>query len=345
MELKAIQKNDFIALLSELAKGEQTEVIAPVRRDDIVRFRAIRSGEEADFSEWNTKLSVKEVFFPPKECLYTYAAESGSIAVAPPAPDTRRRVVVGVRPCDARSIAILDRVFASGEMKDNYYLDKRERTTIVGMACLEPLQTCFCSSVGGSPFGEEGMDALLCDMGDCYMAKAITEKGEKLIADWEVASSEDAAAMEKAQAQAEAKVRPDAVPEGVKEILDKCFEDKFWDGVHERCLGCATCTFLCPTCHCFDLAEEVAAGKGRRLRVWDTCMFPLFTRHASGANPRPSGKERMRQRVMHKFRYFVENFGVAACVGCGRCVIACPVNLDIREVLNDVAKLEPSPKT
>ena len=340
MELKTTRKDDFIAFLSELAKDERTEVIAPVRRGDIVRFRTIRSGDEADFGEWNTKLSVKEVFFPPNECLYTYAAESEGIDVAPPAPDTRRRVVVGVRPCDARSIAILDHVFASGDAKDNYYLDKRERTTIVGMACLEPLQTCFCSSVGGSPFGEEGVDVLLCDMGDRYAAKAITEKGEKLIADWEAASSEDAAAVEIAQAEAEGKVQPDVVPEGVKGILDTCFEDAFWDGVHERCLGCATCTYLCPTCHCFDLAEEVSGGKGKRQRVWDTCMFPLFTRHASGANPRPSGKERMRQRVMHKFRYFVENYGVAACVGCGRCVISCPVNLDIREVLKDVSKLK-----
>jgi len=334
MELKKTDKNRFKAFLRELAEGK--DCIAPVRRDGVVRFRSLRTGDEPDFSEWNTRMSVKEVFFPQSECLFEYGLDPKAMSVNPPAADTRERIVVGVRPCDARSLAILDHVFASGDLKDDYYLDKRRRTTIIGMACLEPLQTCFCGSVGGSPFGEEGMDVLLFDLGEKYIAKAVTKKGEALIAAWEEASPDEAAAVEEKRRAAEARARKDISPERVKEILDGIFEDDFWDRVHERCLGCGTCTFLCPTCHCFDLADEVASGMGRRVRVWDTCMFPQFTRQASGANPRPSGKERMRQRVMHKFRYFVENYGVAACVGCGRCVIWCPVNLDIREVLDEI---------
>ncbi|MCE5274896.1 MAG: 4Fe-4S dicluster domain-containing protein, partial [Deltaproteobacteria bacterium] len=95
----------------------------------------------------------------------------------------------------------------------------------------------------------------------------------------------------------------------------------------------------CPTCHCFDISDEVKGSDGKRLRNWDSCMFPLFTKETSGHNPRPSQKERWRQRVMHKFRYYVDNFGAIACVGCGRCVMSCPVNLDIRKIVEDISKL------
>jgi len=336
MGLKRIDKSRLGSFLSDLMK--ERDVIAPVRRGDVVRFRPIESADEAVFDEWNTRVPLKEVFFPQTECLYTYGSDPGRIDIKPP-PPPRERVVVGVRPCDARSIAILDHVFASGDRQDNYYVDKRNRTTLVGMACLHPLDTCFCGAVGGSPFGEEGLDALLIDTGASYVAGALTEKGEKLLGGWEDATAEDESAVAQAREAAEKAVEGRAVPDGVKAVLDECFEDPVWERIHERCLGCGTCSYLCPTCHCFDMTDEPTAAGGRRMRVWDTCMFPLFTRHASGANPRPSGKERMRQRVMHKFRYFLDNYDVTACVGCGRCVIHCPVNLDIREVLQQIEKL------
>jgi sulfhydrogenase subunit beta (sulfur reductase) len=122
----------------------------------------------------------------------------------------------------------------------------------------------------------------------------------------------------------------------VTEKLDTMFDDPFWDMVSERCLGCAICTYLCPTCHCFDITDEVISQSGERVRTWDSCAFPSFTLEASGVNPRPSNKERYRQRIMHKFDYFVANHGMAACVGCGRCIKECPVNLDIRVVLNNI---------
>jgi len=127
--------------------------------------------------------------------------------------------------------------------------------------------------------------------------------------------------------------------EGLKENLDEMYDDPFWDELHLRCLGCGVCTYLCPTCHCFDIVDEGNGAAGQRLRNWDTCQFALFTHHTSGHNPRPTGRERMRQRVMHKFNYFVSNFGDIACVGCGRCVRECPVNLDIRAVIEDARQV------
>ena len=121
------------------------------------------------------------------------------------------------------------------------------------------------------------------------------------------------------------------------------YDDPFWDELHLKCLGCGACTYLCPTCHCFDIVDEGNAVRGKRVRNWDTCQFALFTHHTSGHNPRQSGKERMRQRVMHKFNYFVENQGEIACVGCGRCVRNCPVNLDIRAVIEGIRRVTEGP--
>jgi sulfhydrogenase subunit beta (sulfur reductase) len=117
------------------------------------------------------------------------------------------------------------------------------------------------------------------------------------------------------------------------ERLDTMWESPFWEEIAQKCLNCAICSYLCPTCHCFDIQDEGNERTGRRIRIWDSCMFPLFTREASGHNPRANGADRVRQRVMHKFNYFVENLGEYGCVGCGRCVRECPVNVDIREVL------------
>lgn len=118
---------------------------------------------------------------------------------------------------------------------------------------------------------------------------------------------------------------------GLKEKLRNGFDSPLWGTIAERCLGCGVCTYLCPTCHCFDISDKIKGERGRRMRSWDSCQYALFTMHASGHNPRPSKRERMRQRIMHKFLYAQDNFKETFCVGCGRCVRSCPVNLDIRE--------------
>ncbi|MFQ6053921.1 MAG: 4Fe-4S dicluster domain-containing protein, partial [Candidatus Bathyarchaeia archaeon] len=209
----------------------------------------------------------------------------------------------------------------------------------VGLACNHPRRTCFCTSLGGSPFGRTGMDLLLVDLGDRYLMEILTEKGGKLVEGplrLRDAGDDDLREAERLSEEAERAMGAEIPVEGLRERLDGMFDDPLWDRIHQRCVGCGVCTYLCPTCWCFDILDEETPAGVRRVRVWDTCQFPLFTRQASGFNPRPSGKERMRQRIMHKFNYFKKDFGEFACVGCGRCVRECPVNLDIREVIEAV---------
>jgi heterodisulfide reductase subunit C len=128
--------------------------------------------------------------------------------------------------------------------------------------------------------------------------------------------------------------------EGISEKLDKIFEDKLWRDISLKCLSCGICTYLCPTCHCFDMQDETTLKNGARVRVWDTCMNPEYTIHASGHNPRPTRMNRTRNRVYHKFSYIPKNHKVIACVGCGRCINECPVNIDIIDVIEQAREVK-----
>ena len=182
---------------------------------------------------------------------------------------------------------------------------------------------------------------MLTDIGSDYLAEFVTPKGEKLLSYFGEAKADAAADTRKSEIAARAKeaIASKIPAHEVKPILDVNFDNPFWSTIHGKCLACGTCTYLCPTCHCFDISDEATASNGLRIRSWDSCMFPLFTKETSGHNPRQSQKERWRQRAMHKFKYFVDNFNAIACVGCGRCVMYCPVNIDIRKVVEDISKL------
>jgi ferredoxin len=251
-------------------------------------------------------------------------------------------VLFGVRPCDAHSFVLLDKLFDQEKYKDGYYIEKRKSTTVISLACVKPpYATCFCTSVDGEPVSAEGADILLTDIGGDYLAEFITEKGEKLAKYFGETKADAAADTKKSEIATKAKesIASKIPAHEIKPILDVNFDNPFWNTIHGKCLACGTCTYMCPTCHCFDISDEVKGADGVRIRSWDSCMFPLFTKETSGHNPRSSQKERWRQRAMHKFKYYVDMFNAIACVGCGRCVMSCPVNIDIRKVVEDISKL------
>ncbi len=334
MKWKVIEKSKIHVLVRELVK--EYEVLAPVKEKKIIAFKRLSSGNEAYLDFRNTKKAPKAIFFPQTETLFTYGSGEKEVEIVEAPVVKGKRVVLGVRPCDARSFVLLDKFLSSGENEDVYFLEKRKNTTIVGLACNRPLKTCFCTSVGGSPYGKEGVDLLLQDINGRYLIETVTERGEELIENFPWLKDAEKADIERAKKlaeDAETAVRSKVSVDGVSERLDRMFGDPFWDQICQKCLGCGVCTFLCPTCCCFDILDE----EGRRVRIWDSCQFNCFTLQGSGHNPRPSGKEKMRQRIMHKFNYFVKNYGESFCVGCGRCVQECPVNLDIREVVEAIS--------
>lgn len=334
---KILKKDRLGSFLGRLLR--EGSVFAPVRRGDVILIREIESPSQAVLDYGNAKESAKSVVFPQKETLFRYRTEKGKTEVDLPQDRKRGRVLFGIRPCDARGLLLLDKVFAAGR-RDPYYEEKRAGTVVVSLGCDDPNPSCFCLSMGGGPCSAEGSDVVLLDLRDRYLAEAVSEKGAALLEDrvFEHGDEQSLALAEKIRRTAEADMKPVALGEGLKEELDRLFADPVWNGLAESCLGCGICTYLCPACHCFDLCDEAAGAGGERIRVWDSCQFRLFTQQASGFNPRPTVKERFRQRIMHKFSYLPETQAMLGCVGCGRCVTECPVNLDIREVMASLSE-------
>jgi len=333
-----IKKKDISALLDKLI--EQNEVFAPVREKGITVFKRIESGCQALIDYRNSKLSPKSVHFPQSEALFKYKTAGNQPEIEVPPDPQRPLLVFAIRPCDARSSVMLDKVFGGKKYSDPYYVNRRANTTVISLGCIKPGPACFCTSVGGNPFSTEGSDLLLVDIGDEYIVEPATVKGADFLKNinLEEAPQTKQSATEKVK---KANIRMSTVKaEGLKEKLDKLYEDDIWQQLTEKCLSCGICTYLCPTCHCFDIVDETTGQGGERIRLWDSCQFPQFTLQASGVNPRPTSKERMRQRLMHKFSYFIDDNELIGCVGCGRCVTECPINLDIRQILNTIADLE-----
>jgi len=340
-ETKILKKEQLEQFLDGLIR-ERT-VFAPTKRDNERLFGAIGSAQGTSIEAGTTKNSLKSALFPQTERLFLYRQTGEGVETEVP-PEEKELVLFGIRPCDARSLVLLDGVFQSG-IEDPYFSGKRKRSLVIAMACATSGRACFCTAVGGSPCATEGSDLLLLDLGDRYLVEAATDKGKEIVKDrlFEATDEKDLAEGEKFKAKAEAAMDgkvSDAPMTGktLEEGLKEVFDDPLWEELTETCMSCGVCTYLCPTCHCFDICDETALTGGERIRIWDSCQFPLFTRQASGFNPRPTGRERFRQRIMHKFSYLPENGNITGCVGCGRCVTECPVNLDIREVVSKLAR-------
>lgn len=308
---------------------------------------------KADFAKWQkgTKLSeklkttrsAKDFFFPKTEHLVSYEMSGKEVKVVAPRKDVGDFVIFGVRACDARGFTAIDNVYLNMNPVDSYYKNRREHGTVIVLACNEPAKTCFCSTFGIDASLAKPAGDVSCWLADGkYYFEANTDKGKAFVENAKSAlENADTSAVEACRKDIAEKVEKlpfahlDLSKFQGKDML-KIFNSKIWDKVSEPCVGCGTCTYVCPTCMCFDVRDFATSNGVRQIRCWDSCMYNDFTQMAA-ENPRHTQKERSRQRFMHKLMYYpMAHDGMFSCVGCGRCVENCPVNMNIVKVIKAV---------
>jgi ferredoxin len=339
MKVIKIDKNKWDQGIEAL-KGSYN-LFSPVKQKDDFEFKKLEKDEKPDLTGSNTRLSAKGLIYPQSQAMFTYTLDENDEnhhILKPVEKENALRAVIGIRPCDADAFLLVKRNFDTPEYKDPYWIEAYEKTTFAGIACNKPCSTCFCTSAGSGPFCEGGLDVLISEKEGGFLLKPVTEKGEALVkaAGWDKGFDADEKEITALKEKAEAKIVSSVKTDNLKNKASMdIYNAPFWEDVSFACINCGTCTFVCPTCWCFDIQDETHGTKGARIRNWDSCMFPLFTLHGSGHNPRGEKIHRVRQRFMHKLKYYVDKYGDGIqCVGCGRCVRSCPVNIDIRKVCN-----------
>ncbi|MBR7098193.1 MAG: 4Fe-4S dicluster domain-containing protein [Clostridia bacterium] len=333
--------------MKKLAINKLNDLFAAVAEKQALYLPVNNEAGQAEFTAWkqgvemsralNTTRSAKDFFFPQTENMMEFKVEGKTIEVIDTRSETEDFVVFGVRACDARSFTILDKVFLADPV-DTFYANRRAHGTIVTLACTRPTETCFCSAFDIDPANPEGDVAAWMTESDLYL-KALTEKGTALL-DGIAGLLEDADesavdAQKKAIGEIMTKLPLQNLPlDAFKpEKMLEFFDDPSWKSLSESCLGCGTCTFVCPTCQCYDIKDFNTGHGVKRFRCWDSCMYSDFTKMAHG-NSRLSQVERFRQRFMHKLVYFpANNNGEFGCVGCGRCLSKCPISMNIVKVM------------
>lgn len=332
-----IAKENLPALFQRIAEGQ--DLILPISNGGQVNYGVWTDEADVDIDTLKSVKSPKDAFFPQSENLYTCVREGKKIQITPQELQDKDFVVFGIRACDLQGVEVLDKVFLA-EPVDTFYAARRQHGTIVALACHEPEETCFCK-VFGIDAAEPKADVAtwLIDGELCW--KPLTEKGEALTKAVVDLLNDDAAADEKVEAEKSA-IRAiieklpysDLSLEGWNgDVLSEKFNSPVWEELYKPCLACGTCTFVCPTCQCYDIKDYDTGHGVQRYRCWDSCMYSDFTMMAHGNN-RTSQMQRFRQRFMHKLVYFpANNDGMYSCVGCGRCVEKCPSALNIVKVI------------
>jgi len=318
--------------------GKRPGAAGPLPKGKSTCYARVTGASEIAWDFQRTAMSAREFVFPKSECLFTIETGEDGRKTIHEVVDDEVRVIFGVRPCDARAMRVLDAIMLDQDPADTSYRERREHTTLIGLACPEMWEDCFCTSVGGSPSSSEDVDILLTEVEGGYAVEIVTEDGQRLAERAELVDKPDLVLPEP-------KLNEGFRIPTAERWLDS-FNDTYWERVGDRCLSCRACVYVCPTCRCFDVREETVSQPDgtqitRSIRSWDSCQGANYRVVAGGANPRSKPGQRTRNRFFCKFYYVPADYGVGvACVGCGRCITACPVHIDISEVLQDMARSE-----
>lgn len=346
--------NEDLKSLFEAIASRGYRIIGPKLVDSAIRLEMLRSFEEVPYGYGDRQApgyyrvvenggrfrngpdSPKRFLYPPELLLFIVRPD---LSVEYPSFEFPRLAFFGIKPCDLAAIAVMDNV--QGELGDEYYRKMRRNLFLVVENCVEPGETCFCATMGTGPMAAKGFDIAYTRIGGgVVLFHPGSDLGIEVLSELSLRPAEDdqidrfRALME----EASRKARAEFTLENLPELLEMGLDSEVYKEVAERCFGCANCNMVCPTCFCFDVIDEPElGGSGKRIRIWDGCHSYSYAQVAGG-HFRKSLYARYRHWVLHKFVYWIRQFGTFGCVGCGRCITWCPAGIDIRQVVRDVVK-------
>ena len=364
-----VLEDKYLQSLFDCLKSRQYRLLGPVlkrfaivyddieKADDIPqgytdqqaggKYRLLKTNTQARFDYVVGQQSWKKYLFPPDRTLYEVHRKPGGSEVCEIKEGLTHMAFVGVRPCEIAAIAILDKIMLESPYQDISYKKRRENLFIVAVNCSRPSGTCFCVSMNTGPRAESGFDLALTEILEnnqhYYLVECGSEKGQEVLKELPIRKA-SAAQMEKAHAillEAAGKMGRKLDTHNLKDIIINHFENPRWDKTAGRCLCCGNCTLVCPTCFCNNI-KDITSLDGQsayRHQEWDSC-FTLDHSYISGGSIRTSAKSRYRQWLTHKLAYWIDQFGMSGCVGCGRCITWCPVGIDITEEAKAIRKSE-----
>lgn len=310
-------------------------VVAPVAGPNGPVWDEVQDAGDILWDYGRTASSPRAWMLPRSETLFRYDVGANPPAIEEAPCEAKPTVLLLLRPCDVAGLRALDAVMR-WDIEDEPYEARRAATRFVALGCNEPAspESCFCESAGVDPRWAADADVMITRLDApedaAFRVASLTRAGGEILAGAPAAVSE-----ERAESRPIGTVAVDV--EGARAWMRGHFDDPFWAKATEACLGCGTCAFVCPSCHCYDIVDEGDWRRGERVRFWDSCAFDHFTLHASGHNPRPHQWNRWRQRIYHKLLFYPDKFGRLLCTGCGRCVEACPAGMDLVEILMEIA--------
>lgn len=345
-------------LIAQLANQGYT-VIGPQRRDDTIVLDEITSTDQLPVG-WNDEQqggtyrlvkndrpalfdyvvgphSWKRYLHPPVQRLWQAQRRGKSFSVKSPQEESPRYAFFGVRSCDIHAIETQDRVFDNGDFADPSYVSRRAKLFIIAVNCARPAATCFCTSLNTGPKAQQGFDLALTELIDsqrhAFVVEVGTQQGAEILAQipHQEATQEDQGTVKDITHNAVEAIQKTLVPH-VDTLLKRNLEHPRWNQVAHRCLSCANCTMVCPTCFCTTVEDttDLSGQIAERWRQWDSC-FTIDFSYIHGGSLRREGRSRYRQWMTHKLATWHDQFGSSGCVGCGRCITWCPVGIDITE--------------
>lgn len=302
------------------------------------RYSLQRRADRALFGYVVGPHSWKRFLHPPQQRMWSAKRTADGFRVVENPEEPPKYAFLGVRGCELSAMAIQDRVFTSGDFIDINYLKTRRRSFIIAVNCTQAGGTCFCVSMKTGPKVEKGFDLALTelvkDSSSEFLLEVGSKRGEDLLAELRSRSAtpheieQATAAIERATGQMGRRLDT----AGLKELLYESHDHPHWEDVARRCLTCANCTMVCPTCFCTTVEDrtDLEGNHAERWKRWDSCFTMEFS-YIHGGSVRSSAKSRYRQWMTHKLATWIDQFGTSGCVGCGRCITWCPVGIDITE--------------